>query len=1009
MAKLLTRHHDLPPTLVRTGLLLVFFASGLAGLIYQSIWAQYLGLLLGHTAYAQALVIAVFMGGMGAGAALAARRSQGWRGLIRAYALVEIVLGIAALLFHGLFVRVHAMLTDQWLGLLPGEVLAEAARWLLGAGLILPQSILLGMSFPLLAAGLIRLQGSERGQTLGSLYFSNSLGAAIGALLAIFLVLPWIGLPGTVQFAGLLNLLVGIAAWVLGSGERQRPPAPHAQPLNETAERGGLLRLVLLATALSSAASFVYELGWIRMLSLAFGTTLHAFELMLAAFIGGIALGGLWVRRRADQFSDPLRAAGWLQVGMGLAALISLAIYADGAFEWVGLLMQGLSRSPAGYAFFNVGTGLAAIIIMMPAAFFAGALLPLLTSLLLRRGHGERVIGQVYAWNTFGAIVGVFAALQLLIPLLGLRNAMLSAAGVDLLIGLALILASAREHPGRLALTAASSVALAGLLIAIGQVHFDPYRLASGVFRTGTDRLGDDLRMVYYRDGKTASVATYESFDGQTRFITHNGKVDASLSMRPGAPTPDEPTMVLAGALPFAYRENVREAAVIGFGSGLTTHTLLADPGLERVDTIEIEERMIEGARHFGHRVERALEDPRSHLVINDAMAVLAASARRYDLIVSEPSNPWMAGVGSLFADEFYRFAASRLSEQGLFVQWIQLYEIDEALVGSVLSALSPHFGDFQAWMANSSDLLIVASLNELPDPELSRLFRGELGIELALVGLTQPEQIRLREFGDRRWLQAITRTLAEPPNSWYYPRLSLEAPRTRFQFSRAERLIRLAEQPSPARRILGIGGTLPAEIRPSRLTHFAAEPATASARSALKELGSGAMAVIEQPAIELLARRSRDCEWLSSNSGQIAWLDAYSSAAESLVPYLGAEYADALGGQGWLECPALPDRIGAALSLASLLVGDDPDALAQASRRWMQLLEHGALPEGLYLSEQAWLAGQAVYLAREDYAGWEDFRLEFIGLVEETDQVRFLEEVLGEYANALLEPAYLP
>ncbi|KRG63656.1 hypothetical protein ABB28_17565, partial [Stenotrophomonas chelatiphaga] len=189
---------------------------------------------------------------------------------------------------------------------------------------------------------------------------------------------------------------------------------------------------------LTGASSFVYEITWVRMLSLALGTTLHSFELMLAAFIAGIAFGGLWLRHRADRMASPLRAAGWVQVLMGLAALASMFVYAQ-AFEWVGWLMRVIVRSAEGYGLYSVASAVIAVLVMFPAAFFAGMTLPLLTLALLRQGRGEKVIGQVYAFNTVGAIVGVLAAVHVLMPMLGLKYALLVAAVVDVGLGVWLL------------------------------------------------------------------------------------------------------------------------------------------------------------------------------------------------------------------------------------------------------------------------------------------------------------------------------------------------------------------------------------------------------------------------------------------------------------------------------------------------------------------------------------------------------------------------------------------
>ena len=605
-------------------MLAIFVISGFAGLIYQSIWSHYLGLFLGHAAYAQALVLAIFMGGMAAGAAWIAQAGQRWRNLIRSYAVIEAIIGVLGLLFHWVFTGVAGFSYDTLIPALGSPLAVDIARWSVAALLILPQTILLGMTFPLMSGGLIRRYPGSAGNLLGGLYFTNSIGAAIGALAAVFVLLPWVGLPGAMVTAGILNFVVAALAWWLA---REPEPAPakavtEADTPGQSLRTNPLLRVVLFGTALSGAASFAYEIIWIRMLSMAVGSTMHAFELMLASFIAGIALGGLWVRKHADKTDSPLRLVGWMQVLMGIAALASLFVYAN-AFAWVGWLMQALAKSDGGYALFNLGTATIAIAIMLPAAFFAGTTLPLFTVALLRAGQGERAIGRVYAWNTLGAILGVFAAIHLLIPFLGLKLALCVAAIVDIGIGLFLLRAQAEDKRSMLRFAVAGGLAAVALVLAV-RVPFDPMTMASGVFRHGRTSLMADDRILYYRDGKTSSVSVVVTPQGSVQIAT-NGKIDASIAMKDGVePIVDEPTMTMAAALPLAMHADPKRVGVIGFGSGLTTHTLLGDSRVERVDTIEIEEAMVAGAQAFGDRVKRAYTDPRSRIVIDDAKSYFA-------------------------------------------------------------------------------------------------------------------------------------------------------------------------------------------------------------------------------------------------------------------------------------------------------------------------------------------------------------------------------------------------
>lgn len=819
----------------RHGLLAIFVLSGFAGLIYQSIWSHYLGLFLGHAAYAQALVLAIFMGGMAAGSAWIAHAGRRWRNLIRGYAIIEGIIGILGLLFHWIFTNTATLSYDWLIPALNTPWAITLARWIVAALLILPQTILLGMTFPLMSGGLIRRYPGSEGNLLGGLYFTNSIGAAIGALVAVFVLLPWVGLPGAMVTAGILNFVVAaLALWLA----REPEPAPRATAIRantpeQSLRHNPLLRTVLFGTALSGAASFAYEIIWIRMLSMAVGSTMHAFELMLASFIAGIALGGLWVRKQADKATSPLRLVGWMQVFMGVAALASLAVYAN-AFAWVGWLMQALAKTEGGYTLFNLGTATIAIAIMLPAAFFAGTTLPLFTVALLREGQGERAIGRVYAWNTLGSIIGVFATIHLLIPALGLKLSLCIAALVDIAIGLFLLRIHANEQRTMLRFGLAAGLSALALLMAV-RIPFDPMTTASGVFRHGRTSLLPGDQLLYYKDGKTASVSSVLSRYGTINIAT-NGKPDAAIQMLSDKePADDEPTMVMAATLPLAMLDTPRHVGVIGFGSGLTTHTLLGDHRLDRVDTIEIEPAMIEGARAFGPRVERAYTDPRSHLVIDDAKSYFAGQKNKYDIIISEPSNPWISGVGALFSKEFYQFVPRHLKDNGIFVQWVQLYEIDDRLVASILAGLSTSFSDYGAWLSNSSDLLIVATKNgALPAIDAQRLLTSPaLKPELERLYLGSTQRLNFRKIANADLLRGISRHYAGlPANSDFYPVLSLHAPKARYMSSTAEGTLTLPFHFPILLETLGIRQPMPPDVQPSPYDHFIADTYTLRARA---------------------------------------------------------------------------------------------------------------------------------------------------------------------------------
>jgi spermidine synthase len=771
----------------RSAFYLLFTASGFAGLIYESIWTQYLKLFLGHAAYAQSLVLAVFMGGMAAGAACAARLSQRWSNPLLAYAAVEAVVGVAALAFHTVFVALTDWSYDHALPALGNPSLALGFKLALACLLILPQSVLLGMTFPLMSAGLVRAVPRAAGESLAMLYFTNSLGAAAGVLTSGFLFIEEFGLPGTLRVAGALNLAIAAIVWLLA-----RPL--HTAPVARTSRTS--IDVLIAVAFFTGLASFIYEIVWIRMLSLVLGASTHSFELMLAAFIFGLALGGLAVRRRIDAAGQPLRLLAGVQVVMGLAALATLPVY-DATFSLMEALMRGLARTETGYALYNISGALIAALVMLPATFCAGMTLPLLTAALLRRGRGEAAIGHVYAANTLGAIAGVVLAVHFGLPLLGLKGSLIAGALVDVALGLVLLKFLRTNVTFAIAVCAA-------LFLAVGLgVQLDANKMTAGVFRHGDLSTSRDATVLFNKDGKTATVHLVRYPEATS--LRTNGKSDGSINMdREGERGSDEITMVLTAALPLALKPDAKSAAVIGIGTGLTTHTLLQSLDIERVDTIEIEPAMTEASRGFAPRNSAAYADPRSTIIIDDAKSHFSTQARRYDIIISEPSNPWVSGVASLFTREFYRRVRPHLNRGGLLVQWIQLYEIDPSLVATVLAALGEVFPHYAIYAPSDHDLLIIASDSPLPAEPQARVFEHPgLAKELWTIHVLSAGDLDARYIGRRETLEPLFASYGMPANSDYFPVLDLAAARHRFMDRSATDIVALGTLGIPVLELL--------------------------------------------------------------------------------------------------------------------------------------------------------------------------------------------------------------
>jgi spermidine synthase len=780
----------------------LFVLSGAAGLIYESIWTRYLGLFVGHDAYAQIIVLVIFLGGMSAGAMTVSRWSSRLKEPLYGYVAVELVVGCIGLVFHDVFQATTGWAYGTLYPPLAGSWALTAAKWTLAGALILPQSVLLGTTFPLMSAGVLRLQPVRPGRKLALLYFSNSLGAAVGVLVAGFYLVELAGLPGTILAAAMLNLVVAAATICVMMAARNRSVKAAASGTAKASSAGApgaqaapnlqLERLLLFTSFGTAVASFIYEIDWIRMLALVLGSATHSFELMLSAFILGLAIGAWWIRARADRLADPLRTLGIVQWMMGLLALATLPLYVS-SFDWIASLLTTFARTDAGYTGFTLARYGLCLAIMFPATFCAGMTLPLITRVLLTSGSGERAIGSVYAWNTLGSILGVIIGGLVLLPVVGLKPMLILGATLDMGIGLLLISRSrsSRKPVRKLALAATLAAGVVMIIVA-GRTHLDTNTLASGVYRTGIVPKADQRDVLFHRDGRTATVtATRFKSNGAISLIT-NGKPDASLppvwfqscdSVIKQVPmTGDPATQTLSPLVALAHAPSARTAAMIGQGSGMSSHLLLANPNLKELVTLEIEPQMIAGSRLFYPANRRVFDDPRSKIVIDDAKSYFASEQHHYDLIISEPSNPWVSGVSGLFTTEFYGRIKGYLTENGVFGQWIHVYELDDRLVLSVLAALHQNFRSYEVYLVPGGDLLIVASNRAaLPAPDWSVFAYPELQRDLCRFLPLTPGVLDALRVAGRAELKPLLETFGQP-NSDFYPVLDLSAERRRFR-----------------------------------------------------------------------------------------------------------------------------------------------------------------------------------------------------------------------------------
>jgi spermidine synthase len=681
------------------------FCSGLCALVYQVAWLRELRLVFGASTAASAAVLAIFMGGLGAGGLLLGKRADARKDPLRLYGDLELGVALTSAITPPLVMLVRWIYVKLGGSLSMGLGLGTAVRLALAALVLLPPTLLMGGTLPA-AAKAVETDDDAGRKNLALLYGANTLGAVTGAAASTFLLLEVFGARLMLWIACLLNLLVGFVARVLS---RSVDPIESVAPDEaEAAPAAAPPRFVLAASAIVGFAFLLMELVWYRMLAPILGGSQYTFGLILALALLGVGLGGAayasWMDRR------PATLAGLALTCALEAVCIAIPFALGDRLALVALAVRDLAS--LGFGPLVLGWTLVAAVVVVPAAFVSGVQFPLLIALLGRgsRGVGAHV-GLAYAWNTAGAILGSLAGGFGLLPLLtapGVWRAVVVVLG-------ALGVAAAGLAWGRDRLRAIPPVAaaiLAVLLIrATGPTAAWRHSgigagRASLALRTSSPNQVEEWQrsqrraVLWEADGVESSVAV-----GHTEGVLFivNGKVD-------GHSVVDAGTQVMSGVLCALLHPEPRRGLVIGLGTGSSAGWLGAVPSMERVDVVELEPSILRVARDAALVNHAVLDNPKVHVTIGDAREVLLTTRNRYDIIFSEPSNPYRAGISSLFTREFYQAAAERLDRGGIFLQWLQAYEVDAQTVRTAIATLGSVFPAVEIWVTENGDLVLMAS-----------------------------------------------------------------------------------------------------------------------------------------------------------------------------------------------------------------------------------------------------------------------------------------------------------
>ena len=767
----------------------LFALSGFAGLIYEGSWARYLKLFLGHSSYGQVLTLCIYMGGLAIGSFIAGKMVEKVRRPLLGYAAVELAIGIGGVAYHPLYNALTGFFFDsEWIAGL-GFTGAEIAKVVLATGSTLPIAIAVGMTFPFIAAGLMRKSGAE--VSLPMLYFTNSFGSAIGILVTSYTLIPVLGNHVTLCVAASINFLLAMIFGFIGfttspnheddEDDVTEGAGTAREPLNEDYAAEHKLAMPPKSTwfwiaGITGLTSFVYEIVWIRLLSLLMGSSSHSFDQMLSAFILGLAIGSAVSGKLLKK--DSLIVLSLAQIFMAFFALCTLYFHKP-FWEMMNEANQIFNPTNDGYVCWSLFKYALSVLWMVPTSFFAGMTLPIITVILTRAFKSEAPIGKVYGWNTVGSIIGSAGGGLLLLPLLQLKGALVLAAFLDFAIGFMLLVV----YRKRFRYSVAFYVICAFMMLPSLLVNFDPHLITSGAFRAYKNLHPDEKIIV--RDGKTATISFHES--KVHYYIKTNGKADASLGKDRSRPIEgDELTQAATAFMPMAVKDQPYDAAMVGFGSGMGAHYLLADPLLKDFDCVEIEQEMMDLAKGFYPWNSRGYDDPRIHIYIDDAQTFFLTNRRKYDLMISVPSNPWVSGVASLFSHEFYTKMRRYIKPGGLWVQWIQTYEFNDQLFLNILKALDVAFPYVSLYKApEEPDIIIIASDEPVYQKAISRFSTDSTLVKEFNRIHRDPEF-----FGEQNFLftSKMVQSLMDgvAPNSIFTPMVDNKAEEARFVHSQA-------------------------------------------------------------------------------------------------------------------------------------------------------------------------------------------------------------------------------
>lgn len=711
-----------------------FFVSGACGLIHEVAWTRLLRLIMGNTTFSITTVLCAFMGGLALGSYLGGRFIDRRHDPLRIFAFLEGSIGIYCMLLPWLINGAEPIYRFLYQNTQTSFYVFSLIRFLFSGAILLIPATFMGATLPVLTRFLTR-SPSLIGRSVGTLYATNTFGAVLGVSVCGFVLIPAMGVTRTIYLASMFNLLVSATGfwlfWRTRDFVEQKPvtesptPSPkhHSRsksrkkdkktapaPLEPIRYGKGALIGLLWGYGLSGFAALVYEIAWTRALSLLIGSTVYAFSLMLTAFVLGIAIGSMVYSRFVDRVRDPMRALAIIQVGIGGSALIVVPFIDKLPYYVTGMIARYIGSFWAlNFAEFALCLG-----VMLIPTILMGAAFPLANRLYNQEsanvGH---TVGNVYGANTIGNISGAFIGGFVLIPFIGIQNTIFFAVAANIIVSCIFLMLTQGFGSITKWIATAAIVIVTGTSIAAippwdpGRMSFGPYHTALRISResllspSALEKMDAQNKVLFHKEGLTTTVTVKQIAKG-VRALYVNGKPDASSLQ-------DLPHQELVAHVPLMFHTHPRSALVVGLASGISVGSAGLHP-LEQIDCVEISPAMVEACRYFDAYNYRILDDPRVQIIVNDGRNHMLLTDRSYDVIISQPSNPYLAGIADLFTREYFELCRKRLNEGGVMCTWMQAYKMDLDTFRSIVKTFYSVFPDMSFWRSGTTDCLLIGT-----------------------------------------------------------------------------------------------------------------------------------------------------------------------------------------------------------------------------------------------------------------------------------------------------------